>query len=65
VTTKLGYAPNWQAFSPSLRNAFYKERWTHRLSHQIANIPDFDKVLRETERNIKKHFEIDSHLEEE
>lgn len=60
VKTKLGYAPSWQTIFPSLRNILYKERWTHRLSHQIANIPDFDKVLRETEYNIRKHFVIDS-----
>jgi len=60
VKTKLGYAPSWQTIFPSLRNMLYKERWTHRLSHQIENIPDFDKVLRETEHSIKKHFVIDS-----
>jgi hypothetical protein len=56
VKTKLGYALTWQTIFPSLRNALYKERWAHRLSHQIANIPDFGKVLRETECSIEKHF---------
>ena len=53
---KLGYAPNWQAIIPSMRNILYKERWAHRLAHQITNLPDFDKVLQETELNIKEYF---------
>ena len=60
VKTKLGYAPSWQTIFPSLRNILYKERWSHRLAHQIANIPDFEKVLLETEHNIRKYFTVDS-----
>ena len=60
LKAKLGYALSWQAIFPSLGNMLYQERWSHRLAHQIADIPDFDKVLRETEHHIRKHFVIDS-----
>ncbi len=56
LKTKLGYALSWQVIIPSVRNVLYKERWAHRLAHQIVNIPDFDKVLQETEHSLRKFF---------
>ena len=32
----------------------YKARWKNSLSEQIINLPDFDQVEREVQRNLKK-----------
>ncbi|GAB1415705.1 hypothetical protein MASR2M117_11110 [Paludibacter sp.] len=32
----------------------YKARWVNSLKDQINDLPDFDKVDREVQRNLKK-----------
>lgn len=49
---KFGYELKPETVTPNLHNALYKDRWNNRLSNQIANLPDFDKVLRETEASL-------------
>jgi predicted nucleotidyltransferase component of viral defense system len=49
---KFGYELKAEIITPSLHNALYRDRWNSRLSNQIANLPDFDKVLRETETSL-------------
>lgn len=53
---KFGYSLDWTVITPSLNNLMYRERWAHRLSHQITNPPEIDKVLEETAQNLKKYF---------
>ena len=54
--SKFGYEVDWTVIMPSLHNLMYKERWLHRLSRQITNSPDVDKVLKETEQSLKKYL---------
>jgi len=49
---KFGYELKPETVVPNLHNALYKDRWKSRLSNQIANLPDFNKVLRETEESL-------------
>ena len=49
---KFGYELKPGTVTPNLHNALYKDRWKSRLSNQIANLPDFNKVLRETEESL-------------
>jgi len=49
---KFGYELKPEIVTPNLYNTLYKDRWNNRLSNQIANLPDFDKVLRETEVSL-------------
>ncbi len=49
---KFGYELKPETITLNLHNALYKDRWNNRLSNQIANLPDFDKVLRETEASL-------------
>lgn len=49
---KFGYALKSEIVTPNLHNALYRDRWNSRLSSQIANLPNFDKVLRETEASL-------------
>lgn len=50
---KFGYELKPEIVTPNLHNALYGDRWNGRLSSQIANLPDFDKVLRETEASLR------------
>ena len=50
---KFGYELKPEMVMPNLHNALYKDRWNSRLSRQIANLPDFYKVLKETETNLE------------
>lgn len=50
---KFGYELKPEMITPNLYNELYKDRWNNRLSGQIANLPDFNKVLRETEASLK------------
>lgn len=54
--SKLGYALDWTIVTPHLHNIIYKERWLSRLSRQVANPPDFDKVSKEIEQNLKRYL---------
>ena len=49
---KFGYELKPETVTPSLHNAFYRNRWDSRLSNQIANLPDFNTVLKETEASV-------------
>ena len=50
---KFGYELKPKIITPNLHNALYRDRWNSRLSNQIANLPDFDKVLREAEESLR------------
>jgi predicted nucleotidyltransferase component of viral defense system len=50
---KLGYELKSEIVTPNLHNALYRDRWSNRLSNQIANLPGFDKVLKETEASLR------------
>ncbi|MFA5256330.1 MAG: nucleotidyl transferase AbiEii/AbiGii toxin family protein [Candidatus Omnitrophota bacterium] len=50
---KFGYGLKPETVMPNLHNTLYKDRWNNRLSNQIANLPDFNKVLRETEESLE------------
>lgn len=54
--SKFGYALDWTTVMPSLHSLIYKERWENRLLRQVANLPDFDKVLKETEQGLKRYL---------
>lgn len=53
---KFGYILDWRFVIPALHNLMYKERWAHRLLHQVARLPDFNVVLNETEQYVRKYF---------
>ena len=50
---KFGYELKPELVTPNLHNTLYKDRWNSRLSNQISNLPDFYKVLRETEASLE------------
>lgn len=48
---KYGYYPQMNILIPKLQNSALRAHWNTRLSHQIANLPDINIVIREvTER---------------
>lgn len=53
---KFGYPLNFSFVIPGLHNIMYKDRWASRLSHQMHELPDFNRVLKETEEMIRKRF---------